>query len=120
MPLLDNGFADDFFRRSGTEVVSDLGFEGRLVAFEGEQVIGLMFDDLVGDRDLAAHGVDGHQRALELTGFGQVVEELGNSRDFIGLLGHAELAQDQPGVARIPRAVREETAFDCATSIEVA
>ena len=60
-----------------------------------------MFDDLVGDRDLATHGVDGHQRALELTGFGQMVEEFGNSRDFIGLLGHAELAQDQPGVARI-------------------
>ena len=101
MPLLDNGLADDLLRRSGTEVVSDLGFEGWLVAFEGEQVIGLMFDDLVGDRDLATHGVDGHQRALELTGFGQVVEELGNSRDFIGLLGHAQLAQDQPGVARV-------------------
>jgi hypothetical protein len=90
VPLLDNGLADDFFRQSGTEVVSDLGFEGRLVALEGEQVIGLMFDDLVGDRDLAAHGVDGHQRALELAGFGQVVEELGNGSLFIGLLGHAE------------------------------
>jgi hypothetical protein len=42
VPLLDNGLADDFFCWSGKEVVSDLGFEGRLVAFEGEQVIGLM------------------------------------------------------------------------------
>lgn len=50
-------------------MVCDLGFEGRLLAFEGER--------------------------LELAGFGQGVEELGNGGDFIGLLGRAELAQDQ-------------------------
>ena len=101
VPLLNNGLANDFLHRSGAEEVCDLGFQGRLVALEGEQVIGLMFDDLVGDRNLAALGVDGHQRALELAGFGQVVEELGNSGDFIGLLGHAELAQHQSGIARV-------------------
>jgi hypothetical protein len=47
--------------------------------------LSLMFDDLVGDRDLAADGIDGHQCSLELVGFGQVVEEFGNGSDFIGL-----------------------------------
>jgi len=77
---------------AGTEVVLDFGFQRRLVALAGEQVIGLMFDDLVSDRDLATHGGDAHQRSLELVGFGQVVEEFGNGSDFFGLLGHAELA----------------------------
>jgi len=44
-------------------------------ALEGEHVIGLMFNDLVGNGDLTAHGIDGHQRAFELLGFGQVIEE---------------------------------------------
>jgi len=34
--VLDEGFADDFLRGSGTQVVLDLGFEGRLVPLEGE------------------------------------------------------------------------------------
>jgi len=72
----------------------------RMVALEGEQVIGFVFNDLVGDRNLAAHGGDGHQCSLELIGFRQVVEELRDSGDFIGLLGHAELAQDQPVTSR--------------------
>jgi hypothetical protein len=72
-----------------------------LVAFEGEQIVGLVFDDPVGDRNLAAHGIDGHQRSLELIGFGQVVEKPRGSGDFIGFLGHAELSQDQSGIARI-------------------
>ena len=60
-----------------------------------------MFDDLVGDLDLAAHGVDGHERSFELIGFGQVVEEFRDGRDFVGLLGHAELSQDQSSVGRV-------------------
>jgi hypothetical protein len=99
--LLDNGLADDFLDRSGTEVVGDLGFEGWLVALESEQVFGLMFHDLASDRDLAADGVDRDQRSLKLTGFSQVVEEFGNRGDFIGFLGHAELSWDQSGIARV-------------------
>jgi hypothetical protein len=40
--LLDRALADAFFCWSGTEVIFDLGFEGWLVAIEGEQVIGLI------------------------------------------------------------------------------
>ena len=78
----------DFVRvltcRSRVEIVRDVSFEGGLVALEGQQVIGLAFNDLISDRDLVADGVDGDQRSLELTGVGQVVKELGDSGDFIG------------------------------------
>ena len=54
-----------------SKYVRDLGFEGGLVAFQGEDVIGLVGDDLVGDLHLAAHGIDRDQGALELPGLGQ-------------------------------------------------
>jgi hypothetical protein len=38
---------------------------------------------------------------LKLTGFGQVVEKLGDRVDFIGFLRHAELRQDQSGIALV-------------------
>jgi hypothetical protein len=86
---------------SGLEVIGDLGFKRWLVALEGEQVVSLVLNDLIGDGYLTAYGVDGHQRSFELFGFGQVVEKLGNGRDFIGFLGHAELSKDEPGISRI-------------------
>ena len=60
-----------------------------------------MCDDLVGDLDLAAHGVNGHERSLELTGCGQLIEELRNCSDFVGLLGNAKLSQDQSSIDRV-------------------
>ena len=102
MPLFNFRILDDeFFCGSGTEVVGDLGFERWLVAFKGEQVVSLVLNDLVGDGDLTAHGVDGHQRSFELFGFGQMVEKFRNGRDFIGFLRHAELSQDKLGIGRI-------------------
>ena len=52
--------------RRGVKIVFGVGFERRLIAFEGEEIIGLVGDDLVGDFDLTSHGVDGHQRAFKL------------------------------------------------------
>src|SRR5271168_3032770 len=57
--FLDRGFADEFLRRRGFEVGFDLGFQGRLIALQRQQKIGLVFDDLGGDFDLTPHGVDG-------------------------------------------------------------
>ena len=37
-----------------------------LVAFDGQDVIAAAVHDLLGDRLLAAHGVDGHQRPLQV------------------------------------------------------
>ena len=89
------------FGRSGAEIILDLGFQGQLIAFQGEQEIGLVRDDLVGDLDLAAHGVDGHQGAFELPCFGEVVEKLRDGGDLVGLFRDAELRQRQPGVGRV-------------------
>ena len=90
-----------FLGRCAVEVGLDVGFQGGLVALEGEQVVGLVGDDLVGDLDLAAHGVDGDQGALELLGLGELVEQLGNGGDLVGLLRHADLGQGQPGVGGV-------------------
>ena len=60
-----------------------------------------MRDDPVGDRDLAAHGVDRHQGACELPCFGEVVEKLRDGGDLVSLFRDAELGQRQPGVGRV-------------------
>ena len=60
-----------------------------------------MGDDLVGDLDLAAHGVDGDQCAFELLGLGEFVEEIRDGGDLVGLFRHAELRQDQPRRGRV-------------------
>src|SRR6202011_1852321 len=86
MSLLDGGFADEFVGGGGAEIVLDIGFERGLVALEREQVIGLVGDDLVSNLDLAAHGVDGNERALELFGLGELIEKIGDGGDLVGLL----------------------------------
>lgn len=60
-----------------------------------------MRDDPVGDRDLPAHGVDGHQRTLEVPGSGKVIEQVRDGRDFDGLVRDAELRQCQPGIGGV-------------------
>jgi hypothetical protein len=56
-------------------------------------------DDLVGDLDLAAHGVDSHQRAHEL--FGKLIEKLGDGGDLVGLFRNAQLRQYQPCICGV-------------------
>ena len=60
-----------------------------------------MRNDLGGDFDLRAHGVDGDHGALELPGLGQMVEQVGNGGDLVGFLGHAELGQREAGVGGV-------------------
>lgn len=50
-------------------------------------IVGLAGYDLLGNRFLAAHGVDGDDAALDA----QELEQRGDSRNFIGLLGRAHL-----------------------------
>ena len=49
----------------------------------------------VGNFDLAAHGVDGDQRPRKLPVLGQIIEQLGDSRNLVGLFRHAGLRQHQ-------------------------
>ena len=60
MALLNGGFDFKFGGRRGVKVVFGIGFEGWLITLQGEDVIGFVGDDFVGDLDLTAHGVDGH------------------------------------------------------------
>ena len=43
-----------------------IGFEGRLIALEGEDIVGGVIEDFLSDVDLTAHGVDGDDGAGEL------------------------------------------------------
>jgi len=49
--LLDSDLGDDLTFGSATKVIGDLGFQVGLIALEGEQVFGLVGDDLFGDVD---------------------------------------------------------------------
>ena len=59
--FLDRGFADELLRRRGFEIGFDFGFQGRLIAFQRQQEIGLVLDDLGGDLDLTPNRVDGDE-----------------------------------------------------------
>ncbi len=68
---------------------------------EGVAVVGLLGDDLVGDLVLAAHGTDGHDRALER----QQIRQFGDRGDLIRLVVDLARAQDQAlsrGLGRDP------------------
>ena len=93
--FLEGGFGHGLGGGSSAEIILDIGFEGGLIALEGEQVVGLVGDDFVGDLDLAAHGVDGHERAFELLGPGELIKKIGNGGDLVGLFRHTELRQGQ-------------------------
>jgi hypothetical protein len=62
MSFLDGGLGDQLDGRRGAKVVLDIGLQGGLVALQGEQIVGFMDDDLVGNFHLAPDGVDGDER----------------------------------------------------------
>ncbi len=62
-----------------------------------------MRDDLVGDGDLAAHGVDGDERAFERFGLGEMIEQVRDGRDPADLFGNRELRQRQSRVGGVGR-----------------
>jgi hypothetical protein len=54
-------------------------------------------NDFVGDFDLTAHGINADERTFELLFFGQIVEQLGDGGDFVGLFRNAPLCQHKSG-----------------------
>ena len=70
----------------------DVFAQGPLIAFEGEDVIGPLVHDLLGDVALTAHGIDGDDGALDR----QHVEQLGDRHDLIGFFRHLELSEHEP------------------------
>jgi hypothetical protein len=86
--------------------IDDALVKGRLVAFDGQHVVGLLLDDLLGDLGLAAHGVDSHHRP----GHFQQIEQLGDGSDLVALLRDGHLAQADL-VGRRPGADQMEGRF---------
>lgn len=75
----------------GVEEVFDLLVERAPVAFEAKDLVAALVDDLLGNVGLAAHGIDGHNAALEL----KQSQQLGNRGDLVGFLLARLLAQHQ-------------------------
>lgn len=70
-----------------------------VIAFERQHVIGIRFDDRVGDLLLRTHRVHRDDAAGQF----QHAHQLGQRRDLVALVGHFQLAQHQ-AVALRPRA----------------
>lgn len=62
-----------------------------LVALDGQDVVGLLRDNLLGDSRLTAHRINGDDAAADI----QQTQQLRNGRNLIGLVGHGPLAQHQ-------------------------
>ena len=63
-----------------------------MVAFEREDVIGLLIQDFLGDVALAAHRVDGHDGTLDR----HHVEQRRDGDDFVRLFRHLDLPEREP------------------------
>ena len=66
--------------------------QARLIAFEGEHVMGALVDDAPGDLLLRSHRVDGDDRALEV----EHIQEFGNRRDLVDFPSTARCASTSP------------------------
>jgi len=69
----------------------DILAQRALVAFEGEDVIGLLVEDFLGDVALAAHGVDGDDGAVDR----QHIEKRRDGDDLVGFVRHFDLAEHE-------------------------
>jgi len=69
----------------------DILAQRALIAFEREDVIGLVINDLLGDVALTAHGIDAHDRALNR----QQIQQFGDRDDFVRLLRHFDLPEHE-------------------------
>src|SRR5262249_34087949 len=69
----------------------DIFTQRALIAFERENVIGLLIEDFLGDVALAAHGVDGDDGAFDH----QHVEKCRDGADLVGFVRHFDLAEHE-------------------------
>ena len=82
----------DRIGRQHPERVLDAFQQTALVFLDGEDIVGLLDDDLLGYRALTTHRVDGHHRAAQR----QRVQQLRYGRDLFGLFIDLVLPEHQP------------------------
>jgi len=94
MPLFRLLDMDDLILAVKESILNRLVQPG-LVTFDRQQVIGLPGNDLLGNRPLAAHGVNTDEEAFQVQG----IEQFGNGGDLVALRRHFLLTkyQTQPG-----------------------
>ncbi len=81
------------------EELSDLLKPLALIVFDGNHEVAFLGHDLLGDRLLAADGVNGHDRVGEVPSR----QQFGNRRDLVGLVVGGDLTEREPLLAG-PRA----------------
>lgn len=74
------------------EALLERDLKGRLVAFDSQQIVGLLFPDLRSNLALAAHRINGDQIAPDQ----QAVKQFGDGGDLVALVTDLLLAQHQP------------------------
>src|SRR5208283_1346860 len=74
----------------------DILTQRALVAFQRQDIVSLLVDDLLRDVSLTPHGINGHDRALDR----QRVEKLRDRYDLVGFFSPFELSQDEPLTSR--------------------
>jgi hypothetical protein len=82
----------------GLEGGLDIGLEGRLIAFDGEQIVCSGVADGLGDPRIAGDGVDGDDGAFEAAAGGEFLEQQRNGGRFVGLVVGRLLSEDQTAV----------------------
>lgn len=93
------------------ERVLDLGQQVALVLLGRQDIVGLFSNELLGDRPLASHRIDGHHGSAQL----QLRQKLGNGRNLVGLVVDFALRQ-HPVVGADPgRNHMHQRCFACLT-----
>ena len=81
----------EFLGRGVVEIAFDVVVQSGLVVFDGEEVVGAALEDGGGDLGLAAHGIDGDQRAFQF----EALEQQRDGGDFVGFDVGGFLAEDE-------------------------
>jgi len=90
--LVDGGRHVQLGGGRGVEIGPQFGVQGRLVGLDRQEVVGTGGGDRLGGGRVAAHGVDGDQRALQV----EPLQQRRDGPDLVGLVLHRLLAQHQP------------------------
>ena len=76
------------------ELVLCLFVQVALVAFQGEDVVGLFLDNGLGNGGLRAHGIDANDLTFQIQHF----KEQGNGGDFVAFITHKFLGKGNSAI----------------------
>jgi len=83
---------------AASKAASIIGLQGRLIAFDGEQIVGSGVADGSGDLRIAGDGVDGGHGAFEAAAGGEFLEQQRDRGRFVGRVVDGLLPENQMAV----------------------